>query len=523
MTNLTWLYLGETSITDVSPLSGLTNLRELWLGINSIADVSPLAGLTRLTTLSLGGTRITDVSPLSGLTNLTWLYLGETSITDVSPLSGLTNLTTLNLNRTSIADVSPLSGLTNLTWLYLGGTSITDVSPLSGLTNLRELWLNGNNITDVVSPLSGLTNLRELWLNGNNITDVSPLAGLTRLETMDLESNIITDVSPLVRLTNLRELDLRGNPLSVASLNVHIAALVSHGIAVFFESFRQGDFDIELVFLDPFTEFQKRVVEYAARRWMSILPEDLPDIEFARSVSGPCFDRSFNISRGERIDDLRIYVTFLPNDFPDFIAGAAGPRLVRPSGQTSVGCMALRPVPHLSDRFRELALHEMGHVLGVGTLWDDFGFLQARYGDTHFNGPLATAAFNDAGGRNYLGPKVPVQREVGAHWRGSVFHTEFMVPSLTGRGWLSAITVQSLADLGYSVDVTQADPYTLPRAAQTRAEIASIDSWDDRLKEGLGLSTHVESELQCGVGRGEARELIYVVNEQGAIIRTLGD
>ena len=59
----------------------------------------------------------------------------------------------------------------------------------------------------------------------------------------------------------------------------------------------------------------------------------------------------------------------------------------------------------------------MGHVFGVGTLWDDFGFLQARYGDTHFNGPLAIAAFNSAGGRNYPGPKVPVQRERGAHWR----------------------------------------------------------------------------------------------------------
>ena len=106
-----------------------------------------------------------------------------------------------------------------------------------------------------------------------------------------------------------------------------------------------------------------------------------------------------------------------------------------------------------------------------------------------------------------------------------MFQTEFMIPYLNGRGWLSAITVQSLADLGYSVDVTQADPYTLPDAAQTRAEIASIDAWDDRLSEGLGLglSTHGESKLQCGVGTGEAREAIYVVNERGAIIRTLGD
>ena len=410
--------------------------------------------------------------------------------------------------------------------MNLDDNNIADVSPLADLTNLRELSLSLNRIADV-SPLAGLTNLRVLSLNVNNIADVSPLAGLTNLRELDLESNIITDVSPLVRLTNLTELWLRGNPLSVASINVHIAALVRRGIAVFFESFRQGDYDIELVYLDPFTEIQKRVVEYAARRWMSILPEDLPGIEFDRSVSGGWFDHSFTISRGERIDDLRIYVAFLPKEWYDErIAGVASPILVREaSGLTVVGCMALSPVPRLSEDFRELTLHEMGHVFGVGTLWNRFGFLQARYGDTHFNGPRAIAAFNSAGGRNYPGPKVPAQREIGSHWRFSVFHDEVLVRQLTGWGWLSAITVQSLADLGYSVDVTQADPYILPsaRAAQTSAEIASIDAWDDRLSEGLGLSTQVESKPQCGVGSGEARESIYVVNERGAIIRTLGD
>ena len=300
------------------------------------------------------------------------MSLSVNSIADVSPLAGLTNLTTLWLRSNNIADVSPLAGLPRLELLSLYTNSIADVLPLAGLTRLEILNLSANSIADV-SPLAGLTNLIELGLNANSIADVSPLAGLTRLEAINLESNIITDVLPLVRLTNLTWLDLRGNPLSVASINVYIRALVRRGARVFFESFRQGDFDIELVFLDPFTEYQKRVVEYAARRWMSILPEDLPDIEFPRSVSAPCFDRSFTISRGERIDDLRIYVTHMPNDVPDFVAGIAGPRFIRTaSGQTIVGCMALRPDPRLSRLFRELTLHEMGHVFGVGTLWDDF-------------------------------------------------------------------------------------------------------------------------------------------------------
>ena len=44
-----------------------------------------------------------------------------------------------------------------------------------------------------------------------------------------------------------------------------------------------------------------------------------------------------------------------------------------------------------------------------------------------------------------------------------------MLPSRWGEEALSAITVQSLADLGYGVDVSQADPYTLPSAASAKA------------------------------------------------------
>ena len=516
LTNLTTLWLHTNSIADVSPLAGLTRLEYLYLSSNSIADVSPLAGLTNLTTLWLSSNSIADVSPLAGLTRLEYLPLNANNIADVSPLAGLTNLTRLGLSSNSIADVSPLAGLTNLTTLWLHTNSIADVSPLAGLTNLTWLFLHGNSIADV-SPLAGLTRLEYLDLRANNIADVSPLAGLTRLEYLDLESNIIADVSPLVSLTNLTWLDLRGNPLSVASINVHIAALVSHGTTVHFESFRQSDYDIELVYLDPFTEFQKRVVEYAARRWMSIIREDLEDITFVGGTSGRCFDRSFNISRGDRIDDLRIYVSFLPDEVSDRIVGIAYPLIwERRSYKNRIGCIGLRP--NKPSSLREVALHEMGHLFGVARSdWEFFGFLQDRLGNTHMNGPRTITAFNRLGGRNYPGPKVPVQRRIASHWRDSVFQTELMISGVTGRGWLSAITIQALADVGYRVDATQADPYILPSAAQTTAEITSIASWDDRLKGDLDLdlSTHAHAEPNlCGVGIvDEALELLSGINE----------
>ena len=264
LTLLTKLGLGNNSIANISPLAGLTLLRFLGLWENSISDLSPLTGLTRLTDLRLRTNNITNLSPLAGLTNLTWLDLGNNSISDISHLEGLTNLTTLNLEINSISDISHLAGLTRLTTLDLEINSISDISPLAGLTYLSELGLLDNSISDI-SPLAGLTHLtflglgsnnisdlsplvdlfflRKLGLRANNITDISHLEGLTNLTTLNLEINSISDISPLVANTGLGNGDtvyLSVNPLNSASINTHIPALVSRGVEVYF-----GDIVIE--------------------------------------------------------------------------------------------------------------------------------------------------------------------------------------------------------------------------------------------------------------------------------------
>ena len=543
LTNLTVLSLGFNGITDISPLSGLTNLTELWMYDNRITDVSPLSGLITVTTLILWGNDVTDISPLSGLVNLSWLELSSNPITNLLPLGSLTNLTKLNLfgikitnlstlaswlpgrtnlerlnlGATDISDISLLAGSANLTYLHLGRNNISDLSPLSGLTNLTELRLFENNIADV-SPLAGLTSLTRLHLGTNDLTDVSALGGLVRLSDLELEFNRVTDISALTDLTRLRRLDLRGNPLSDSSINDHIPALESSGASVFFDSFRKGDYDIELVFSDHFTERQKNVLQYVARRWMAVITADLPDYEFNQGWSGTCGGQSYEIPAGERIDDLRIYMgTFEGGG----AVGYGGPSVVRQETHLPVlGCMAF----DLSKaNLLITGLHEIGHVLGFGAIWDELGFLQDLDGDTHFNGPLAIAAFDEAGGSDYTGAKVPVQKGEG-HWRYSAFPGELMRPG--GGSALSAITVQSMADLGYGVDVTQADAYTLPgtTAAQARAKQAAaipVIPGDARLSGSVASPTHAEPKLWCGLD-GE-REPIYVVDQQGRIIRTIGN
>ncbi len=236
LTSLTNLSLYYNSISDLSPLSGLTSLTRLDLYGNSISDLSPMSALTSLSLLELGANSINNLSPLSGLSSMTQLHLYNNSINDISPLSGLTSLTSLSLDGNSISDISPLSGLTSLTWLWLGGNSISDLSPLTGLTSLTSLWLGGNSLSDVsplsgltsligglyldhnsisdISPLSGLTSLTYLDLDHNSISDLSPLSGLTSLTLLELVGNSITDISPLIGLTNLTYLELYGNSMS---------------------------------------------------------------------------------------------------------------------------------------------------------------------------------------------------------------------------------------------------------------------------------------------------------------------
>ena len=276
--------------------------------------------------------------------------------------------------------------------------------------------------------------------------------GFDNLTRLELQFNNITDVSALGRLTNLTDLDLRENPLSDSSINDYIPALESSGATVLFDQFRKGDFDIELVFLYPFTEDQKNVLQYVARRWMSVITEDLPEYEFAQDWSGTCGEHSFEIPSGERVDDLRIYVSrFEDADGP---AGHGGVSLLRDTRLPIVGCMTF------NTKFLYwlvTGLHETGHVLGFGQIWGHLGFRQDYSqddpsADTHFNGPLAIAAFNDAGGGDYTGAKVPVQKMDGSHWRDSVLEGEIMGPG--GGPALSAIT----GPLPSRVGVAERDP-----------------------------------------------------------------
>jgi hypothetical protein len=196
--------------------------------------------------------------------------------------------------------------------------------------------------------------------------------------------------------------------------------------------------------------------------------------------AGACGATSFGIPRDFVIDDLLIFAAVVPIDGVGSVLGSAGPCFLRDVGLLSViGTMRfdVADVANLESngRLNAVILHEMGHVLGIGTLWDNLGFLVnpttpgGTQNDTHFTGPNAIEAFNTVGGATYTGgAKVPVENNpsfgagtLNGHWREATLQNELMTGFINSSGGnpLSVLTVRSLQDLGYTVNVGGADPF----------------------------------------------------------------
>ena len=333
--------------------------------------------------------------------------------------------------------------------------------------------------------LEAATNLQNVAFGFNEISNLTPLANLDRLRSLDLRDNEVSDLAPLANLPKLRSLDLRDNPpLSDASINDHVPALERRGVEVvlspYDRTFRDSPFDIELVFLDDFTEDEQEIWHRAARRWEEVIQEDMPDFTYPNPRLATCGDHDFTIPAGDQVDDLRVYLT------KQSLHGAAGIFWYHTSENLDTGtfsdyrCIGIDP--EYSTRFEDIwyiGLHEIGHALGiVPSSFPPHADLlsrsnrmirRRRTADAHFAGPQAIAAFDQAGGRDYQGAKVPTQ-QYGTHWDGGVLAGELM--TLQGWGALSAITLGALSDLGYTVDFSMADPYELPppRAAKPIAD-----------------------------------------------------
>jgi predicted Zn-dependent protease len=222
-------------------------------------------------------------------------------------------------------------------------------------------------------------------------------------------------------------------------------------------------FTIEVRFLGGLTEPQKDAFKAAADRWTKVIVGDLPSVTVD----------------GEVVDDVVILAQGTPIDGVGSILGQAGPTALRPAAAGRSAYLPAKGImsfdtADLNDMtqngtLNDVIAHEMGHVLGIGTIWNYKRLLKgAGSRNPTFDGTLAKKEYRTLRGVGGALRRVPVENTGGpgtadSHWRETIFRNELMSGFIAGtENPLSRVTVASLQDIGYVVDLSAAEPYALP-------------------------------------------------------------
>jgi hypothetical protein len=195
----------------------------------------------------------------------------------------------------------------------------------------------------------------------------------------------------------------------------------------------------------------ERILDFLSQvvaRYEEILTTDLPGGAFPIGSGLPsCYSRG-SLMEGAWVDDMAILVNIGPIDGDSMIVGFAAPcELVEnnEAGQpvTTFGHLTLddADLDRLFDKqVFGLIWHEIGHIVGIGSLW--------RF----------------------------VQPTVAGHWDETEYDHELMTPFIEGPNVdspISAFTIGSFQDLSYGTDPSKADPYDFP--AQAPAAVQGRD------------------------------------------------
>ncbi len=208
-------------------------------------------------------------------------------------------------------------------------------------------------------------------------------------------------------------------------------------------------FDIDINYTGDAT--YQDVFDRAVARWEQIIIADLPNVG--------------------NIDDLQISASIIDIDGVNGIVGQASPNLLREGSNLPYSGVMEFDSADIANMFADgtleaVILHEMGHVLGIGTLWDQF-FPNNNPLTGEYRGTNALREYQQLGGtRDY----VPVDINggpgtAGGHWDTDVLGTELLTGYIENSGVsmpISKITVGVLDDLGYTVNYAAADDFILP-------------------------------------------------------------
>ena len=239
-----------------------------------------------------------------------------------------------------------------------------------------------------------------------------------------------------------------------------------------------GEFSFQFVFQG--TDFPPAVadsVRGAAARWERVIVSELPDIEILFMAAGFCYNDA--VVNNVDVDDAIVFVKMAPLGSDGPVARAnncfTGPNYPTKTVRGAIRINSDRTnhwsATFTTQTFDKIMLHELGHVLGIyppsaqppaAAAREATGYFRTAP-SPHFAGPLAVEAFWRVV-PVYEGDVVPMDPAGSTHWHPETLAGELMAPVIYRTSALSEITVQALADLGYVVDLSEAEEYE-PRSA----------------------------------------------------------
>jgi len=245
-------------------------------------------------------------------------------------------------------------------------------------------------------------------------------------------------------------------------------------------------FKIDVRFIGGLTAVQQNAFKGAADRWARVIVGDLPDVTV----------------EGEVVDDVLILAQGTPIDGPGSILGQAGPTFLRPANAPGAAFIPAKGVMSFDTAdlaameaegtLNDVITHEMGHVLGIGTIWEEKNLLRGKGTlNPTFRGATAMAEYGTLRGTGSR--RVPVANVGGpgtrdSHWRESVFGNELMTGVIAEAGNpISRVTVGMLQDLGFVVNLNNAEPYALPDLVAL-VEMGLLSAHEDHGDRGTMLT-----------------------------------
>jgi hypothetical protein len=232
-------------------------------------------------------------------------------------------------------------------------------------------------------------------------------------------------------------------------------------------------YDIEVRFVgEGGTTIVRNAFTTAAARWRNIILNNLGNFT-ATAAAGWCGIEWTPELSATAWNDMLIFARIANIDGPGGILARAGPcGTDNSTGLPVIGIMEFdeSDMPNLiaNGGLVDVVLHEMGHVIGIGTLWNSRNLLSgAGSADPFFTGTTARQQFASINLGVYSGNAVPVENTGGqgtrdAHWRESIFTRELMTGFYNSgvANPLSRVTAGSLRDMGYTVNLNAADSFS---------------------------------------------------------------